>query len=183
MKKVKVLKLVVEAQEQLIKNPFDLAHDITHHYRVHEGALRIIEEEKLTADEDLVTVCAWYHDLGGRRAEDVNLLKSLIGKYIKDLELVDRIIQIIREHSFGESQSSIESKILYDADKLEYVNPMRLTLFLKAANEGLISKDSYLQYKKEWKERIPQVEKQLNFSYTKRQFKEMLPKATLLMKG
>jgi HD superfamily phosphodiesterase len=182
MQKVNVLKLVIEAQKQLIRNPFDLAHDITHHYRVQEEALKIIEEENLAVDEDLMIICAWYHDLGGRRGENSRLLSSLIGKYIEDRQLINRIIQIIREHSYGEAQTSLESKVLFDADKLEYVNPMRLRWFLKAFREGYITSEVYSQYKREWKERIKDAEGQLHFSYTKQKFSKMLPVASQLMK-
>lgn len=181
MQKVNVVELIIEAQKQLIKKPFDLAHDITHHYRVQEEALKIIEEEGLDLDEDFISICAWYHDLGGRRGENSSLIHSLIEKHVKDPKSIEKIIQIIKEHSYGETQTSLESKVLFDADKLEYVNPIRLKWFLKAYDEGYLSKKVYIQYKKEWTERIKNVEGQLHFSYTKRQFSKMLPLATKLM--
>lgn len=183
MQKVNVIQLVIEAQKQLIKKPFDLAHDITHHYRVYESCLRIIDEEKLRVDSDFVGVCAWLHDIGGRRGENIQLIQNLLQKYIDNLEYIEKVIKIIKEHSFGETQTQIESKILFDADKLEYVNPFRLKWFLKAYDEGHITEGVYLQYKKEWKERIKDVEEQLHFSYSKRQFARMLPTTTEIMKN
>ena len=142
--------IVLEAQKQLILNPIDLAHDITHHYRVYEQSLKINLKEKLNADQDLLIVCSWYHDLGGRRGEDTDLLRDLLSKHTNDVNFISKVIKIIREHSFGETQSNLESKILFDADKLEYVNSYRLLLFLRAYQDGFISEKKYKQYKKEW---------------------------------
>ncbi len=177
-----ITSIILEAQKQLILNPIDLAHDIAHHYRVHEESLKINIKEKLNADEDLLSVCAWYHDLGGRRGENVNLIKTLIGKHTDDSSFVDKVIEIIHEHSFGEDQSSLESKMLFDADKLEYVNPLRLSSFLRAYKDGFLSEEKYKQYKKEWAQRVGKVKNMLHFDYSKEKFLKFLPQAEKIMR-
>lgn len=177
-----IVGMVLEAQKRLILNPIDLAHDVTHHYRVYEWSLKINIKERLRADEDILTVSAWYHDLGGRRGEDISLIKNLLGKHTDDANFVDEIVNIIREHSFGKIQSNLESKILFDADKMEYVNPPRLLLFVKAHEEGLINDKKYEQYKKEWSERIEKVKDMLHFIYSKEKFLKLLPQAERIMR-
>lgn len=177
-----ISKLVLEAQRQLVFHPIDLAHDITHHNRVYEWSMTINKEERLNADVYLLTVCAWYHDIGGRKGEDVELIKKLLGKNTDDTEFINKVITIIKEHSFGEVQTSLESKILFDADKLEYVNPFRLLWFLRTYKDGLLTKDKYEQYMDEWNERAPQLQNMLNFHYTRTKFLEFLPSARSIMK-
>lgn len=176
-----IVSIILEAQRQLVLKPVDLAHDITHHYRVYEWSLKINNSEKLNANEDLLTVCAWYHDLGGRRGENTGLLRDLLSKHTDDNNFINKVIKIIRKHSFGEAQSSLESKILFDADKLEYVNPLRLSWFIKAYREGFLSEKKYKQYKKEWHERIRKVKKMLHFNYSREKFLKFLPQAEKIM--
>lgn len=177
-----IVSMILEAQKQLVLKPIDLAHDITHHYRVYEWSLKIKNSEKLNANADLLTVCAWYHDLGGRKGENAALIKSLISKHTDDNSFIDKVIEIVQEHSFGKNQSSLESKILFDADKLEYVNPYRLLWFLRVYKDGFISEEKYKQYKKEWVERIGKVKKMLHFKYSQEKFLKFLPQAERIMR-
>lgn len=177
-----IVSIILEAQKQLILKPIDLAHDITHHYRVYEWSLKINNDEKLDANADLLAVSAWYHDLGGRRGENEKLIKDLISKHTDDESFTNKVVEIVQEHSFGKTQSSIESQILFDADKLEYVNPFRLLWFLRAYRNGFLSEKKYEQYKKEWKERIGWVGKMLHFELSRKQFSLLLPKAEKIMK-
>lgn len=178
-----ITSIILEAQKQLVLKPIDLAHDIIHHYRVYEWSLKIKNNEKLNVDEDLLAVSAWYHDLGGRRGEDTDLIKDLIKKHTRDDIFIEKVIKIIQEHSFGESQSSLESKILFDADKLEYVSPFRLLWFIKAYDDGFFSNKQHNQYKKEWGERIKHVKKMLHFRYSQEEFSVLLSAAKKIMKG
>lgn len=177
-----IVSIILEAQKQLVLKPIDLAHDIAHHYRVYEWSLKINNDEKLSANVDLLAVSAWYHDLGGRRGENAKLIKDLISKHTDDKNFIDRVVQIIQEHSFGKAQSSVESQILFDADKLEYVNPFRLLWFIEAYKDGFLSEKTYKQYQKEWKERITEVKKMLNFRYSQEEFSVLLPTAEKIMK-
>lgn len=178
-----IVSIILEAQKQLVLRPIDLAHDITHHYRVYEWSLKINNSEKLNADENILTICAWYHDLGGRGGEDIGFLRSLLSKYINDVNFINKVIKIIREHSYGKIQTSLESKILFDADKMEYVNPLRLSWFLKAHRDGLLDEGKYRQYKKEWNERIINVRKMLHFPISRKEFSTLLSAAEKIMKA
>lgn len=178
-----IVGIILEAQKQLVLKPVDLAHDITHHYRVCEFSLKINNIEKLNANQNLLTVCAWYHDLGGRRGENMELITNLISKHTDNKNFIKKVVEIIREHSFGETQSNLESKIIFDADKLEYVNPFRLLWFLKAYRDGFFSEEKYKQYKREWNERIKDVGKMLHFRYSQEKFSALLPSANKIMEN
>lgn len=177
-----IVSIILEAQKQLILEPIDLAHDVTHHYRVYEWSLKTNSDEKLDADEDLLAVSAWYHDLGGRTGENAKLIRGLISRHTDDKSFIDKIVKIIQEHSFGKTQYSLESKILFDADKLEYVNPFRLLWFLRTYRDGFLSENKYKQYKKEWEERISKVGQALHFRISRKHFFLLLPEAEKIMR-
>lgn len=176
-----IVSIILEAQKQLVLKPVDLAHDITHHYRVYEWSLKINNSEKLNANVDLLAVCAWYHDLGGRRGENAKLIRDLISKHTDDKGFMDKVVEIVQEHSFGKTQSSLESQILFDADKLEYVNPFRLLWFLRAYRDGLLSEGKYKQYRKEWNTRIKYIRGMLHFNYSQEKFTILFPTAERIM--
>ncbi len=181
MKTIIMTAIIIEVQKELVNQPYDLAHDITHHYRVFENCMDITRSEKLKANLELLTLSAWVHDLGGRRGEDEKKIKNILKKGGCESELIIRVIQTIHEHSFGTKQHSLESQILFDADKLEYVHPIRLGLFLRAVKDGYINRKRYIEYKNEWKERINKVEDLLHFPYSKHIFSTSLSQATKIM--
>lgn len=157
MLKPNLTSIIIDAQKELIAHPYDLAHDLTHHYRVCQWVLEIAENEKLDVDKNLVIISAWLHDLAGRRGQNQKIIFNLLKKNGCSTNFINKVIIVIREHSFGKKQTTLESKLLYDADKLEYVDPFRLRWFIQAAKDGLIDKEKYLSYKKEWRERIEKV--------------------------
>lgn len=173
--------IIIDIQKQLILAPYDLAHDITHHYWVYEWCMKIIEREKLNVDKDIITLCAWLHDLGGRKGEHLEKTVGILTKHELNKHMTVKITRIIKEHSLGKKQTLLESKILYDADKLEYVNPFRLQNFMQSAKDGYISRKKYRQYKREWWEKIGGVKKTLHFLYAKKEFSGLLPKAKKIM--
>lgn len=183
MKKIKLTSIILRAQDYLIHSPFDLAHDVTHHYRVFQESINIIQHEKITNNickEDVV-ICSWLHDIEDRKGKNVEVINTLLHGFKLSTKRIERIIKIIREHSFEQKQTMIESKILFDADKLEYVNPFRLTMFIQATKDGYITKKRFQQYVLEWKQRIDYVNKQMHFDYSKNKFNEWLENAIFLI--
>ena len=181
MQNIKLTAIIVDIQKQLVLKPYDLAHDITHHYRVYQESIKIIDKEKLKINKNIITLCAWLHDFEGRKGEKFKETKKILTKHNFDVNIVIKIISIIKEHSLGEKQTLLESKILYDADKLEYVSLFRLSWFVQAGKDGYINQKKYYQYKKEWREKIDEVEKTLHFSYSKKEFLRLLPEAKKIM--
>jgi len=126
-------------------------------------------------------LCAWLHDLEGRKGKKLSAIKKSLKKFEQNKSIIKKVTNIIKKHSFGEKQNTLESKILYDADKLEYVNPFRLSWFILASEDGNISSKKYLSYKREWWRKIDKVEKTLHFSYSKKVFSRLLPEAKKIM--
>jgi HD superfamily phosphohydrolase YqeK len=177
----KYFKIVKVAQEILVHEPFDLAHEITHHYRVYENAIKIIEKENLNVESEFIAIAAWWHDILDKNVKSESFFQNAMisSGYSKDN--AHFCLSLISEHSFGNNQSTISSKVLFDADKIEYINPLRLQLFLDAANAELISREMKEKYFKIWHKRIPNVKKQLHFDYSRKIFDELYPKAEIMM--
>ena len=181
MSKINLTSIILTAQKELIEKPFDLAHDISHHYRVYEYCLKIIRAEDLNVNYDVLTICSWWHDLEDRKGEKVLKLTTTLKRYECKKDFIKKIIKVIREHSFCKKPTTLEGKILFDADKLEYVNPFRLAWFKQAVKDGFIKKRKYFEYLRQWQERIKKLGKLLNFSYSQKKFIEMLPEAKKIM--
>lgn len=182
MTRFNVTEIVLKAQKHLIERPFDLAHDFTHHYRVYEECIRIIDVENLSVEKNFLAICAWYHDIEERKGQKIDILIDILKKQGLDKKYIDRLIRVIREHSFGEKQTSLESKVLFDADKLDYVSPFRLSWFIQVGKDGFLDKETVKQYKEEWRDRIKLVGAQLHFSYSKEKFAKMLDLARDIMR-
>lgn len=171
-------KVILLAQNELIKNPSDLVHDIRHHYQVYLNCMEVVEKEKLHLDFNVLEICSWWHDVGRERGGVVSkkLLRALKQNGF-DKEFINKCEEVINNHSFGKKQKSLESKVFFDADKLEYVNPLRFQQLIRAVEDGYISKEKAKRYKSEWFKRTKQVGKMLHFSFTKKKFFSLYKKA------
>ncbi len=174
--------IILSAQKQLIGNPYDLAHDVLHHNRVAENVLLIKEGEDARCDSDLLLASAWLHDIFGRNPKSFKKLLTEVKIYIQERKKLDIVARAIYEHSFGKVPTTIYSKILYDADKLEYVNKHRLTNFIQIYKNGYLKKSLFIDYVEEWETKINNVYKTLNFNTSKKLFSRSLSKAKKIMK-
>lgn len=181
MAAIRLTSIVIEAQKRLILNPYDVAHDVAHHNRVFEWSMKIVETEGLVVDQTFLTVAAWMHDLEDRRGEKTKVIRQILKDCGCGEIFINKVIFLIKEHSFGKKQTAQESKILYDADKLEYVDPRRLGAFIQAAKDGLLDEKTFLRYKKQWKQRVYKIPATLHFPFSKKQFAAMLPGAEKIM--
>lgn len=175
MKKVNLTSIIRSVQNKLLKNPIDLVHDINHHYRVFQEGLIIVESEKLKIDKQLLTIVTWIHDLFDRKGKNIKAIEKFLLTEIKSTEYRFRIISIIQEHSYNKKQTTLESKVLYDADKLEYVNPYRLLWLNQIHTDRYISSNKYYRYKEEWHKKVINIIPNLHFEYTKDKYKKLLP--------
>lgn len=181
------IKKVAEfAQTYLKQQPFDLAHDFAHHQLVYHNCLSIIKNEHLTqADQDVITVAAWWHDVE-KNPQAANSAQSTVAFFRKKAqelglaaETIDRCAKVIGEHSFSETQTTLESRILFDADKIEYVNADRIRTF---ALHALAHPEQYdltelQRLYRTWCQRIEVLPKRMHFNYSKQQFVQYLNEA------
>ncbi len=107
----------------------DSAHDFAHIMRVYKNAKTISKQEK--ANEKLILSAALLHDIvsypkSDKRSKNSSIesakkSKQILKKYNFTEEEISIISDAIRDHSFSQNKvpSSIEGKILQDADRLD----------------------------------------------------------------
>lgn len=101
-------------------------HDYFHIERVVINARKIIEKEN--ADAFLVELAAWLHDLGDYKLNGgVDKSEELITAYLRSLNLEEdtivKVNEIVSQVSFskGNTPTSIEAKVVQDADRLDAI--------------------------------------------------------------
>ena len=101
-------------------------HDYFHLKRVVENALKIGKAEN--ADLFLVELSAWLHDVGDYKLHDgVDRSEELVKEFLLTQNLSDELIhkvnEIISQVSFskGNSVTSLEAKVVQDADRLDAI--------------------------------------------------------------
>ena len=159
--------VISTAKTKLLKTPFDVAHDIFHHYKVWENVLLITIREGLTIDLDRVEIASWWHDYERGSSEHLALTNVMEeAGYLK--EYIDSIKDLINSHSFSDERSDIEEeKVLFDADKLEYVNSGRLVWIGEGISQGLLEPQIGKKYGVALQERIFKVVQTLYYPSTK----------------
>lgn len=141
------------AQKVHEETPFDAAHDWNHHLAVGTNGLEIIDREEIQNEIDLPVfiAAAFFHDLErGSTGHDLAVLKMKEAGFSD--EFVDKMVDLINEHSFGDTQKTLAGTVLWAADKIEYVSSDRFRHSL--ANLSLAKR---IAYKKLWRDRIKSV--------------------------
>lgn len=167
---------VVEAQKLLIKSPFDSGHDVRHHTKVWENVLKISFNENLTEkiDWNVLEIATWWHDYERGSTEHLALQKTL-KKLNADENFIKSVLKTINSHSFhDDGQFTLESKVLFDADKIEYVSFPRWYDFVQAHLSGIESSEAVVGYCENLNKRLAKVVETLYFTTTRDIFKTTL---------
>lgn len=139
------------AEEYMKKHmKLDSSHDINHVYRVLYMAMDIVQTE--IADAEIVYLAAVLHDIGRRYEAEQNKSHAAIGADMAYEFLVnskyDRkramwISDCIRSHRQSDKvePATIEGKILFDADKLDFTGTMGISRTLMSM--GKMNKPLY----------------------------------------
>lgn len=159
--------VISTAKTRLLHSPFDIAHDIFHHYKVWENILLIVTKEGLSLDLDRVEIASWWHDYERGSSEHLALTKVMQEAGYSQ-EYIDSVKELINSHSFsGEYSDAEEAKVLFDADKLEYVNSGRLVWIGEGILHGLFDSQIGKNYGTALQERIFKVVQTLHYPSTK----------------
>lgn len=120
--------------QQFIRNEFlgeTTGHDYYHIKRVVEMAKKIASEEK--ANLFLVEISAWLHDLGDYKLHDgVDKSTEMISEFLisqkMDNETIGQVLEIVSQVSFskGNQPTTLEAKIVQDADRLDAIGAIGL---------------------------------------------------------
>lgn len=144
---------LIESTEIFIKSRLESdisdGHDYTHTCRVVKHALALCDQLP-EADRTVVHLAALLHDVA-RPEESASAGKidhaaagaEIAGEFLQTLELEETrkkaIVQAIREHRYrsGNKPTSLESQIIYDADKLDSLGAVGIArAFLFAGHVG-----------------------------------------------
>ena len=123
-------------------------HDWSHVERVYNLCLRIVKTEK--ADINILKLAAYLHDVGRREEmqskgkichaeKGVELADKILSSYNLDTEIIENIKHCILSHRYRNNHkpTTIEAKILFDADKLDSIGAVGIGRdFLFAGSSG-----------------------------------------------
>ncbi|HBV88042.1 MAG TPA: HD domain-containing protein [Desulfosporosinus sp.] len=122
----------------------DRAHDLDHALRVREWGKKLAKAEG--ADSTVIELAAILHDIGRSGAVEKTHAESSAGLAVNILQkngysedVVTQVKEAIISHSreAGHEPKTLEAKILYDADKLDFVGAIGIgRLFTLAGVEG-----------------------------------------------
>lgn len=101
-------------------------HDYFHIERVVVNAKKIVKKEN--ANAFLVELAAWVHDVGDYKLHGgIDKSEELIREFLTSIEVdektINKVIEIVSQVSFskGNKPTSIEAKIVQDADRLDAI--------------------------------------------------------------
>ncbi len=169
------LELIQRAQKELVSNPQDFMHEISHHCRVVMLMKELLIAEKLqdSVDLDLLEVICWWHDVKVRNIEypeDQRVVQTT-ARYLASLlpeGLRDKAYDSMTNHEFGSAPNYIEGKVLQDVDKLEILSEARVDLVVDNIKAKVADRGKILQtlqsIKTEW---LPKMPERYHFNFSK----------------
>lgn len=167
------LKAIEKAKQILSESPYDIYHTFEHHVSVWKNILEIAFKENLHPDLDILEVATFWHDVNkGNEKNEEELLHASLEVIGVPLDDINTAVTIIQEHPFGKTQRSDESRLLYDADKIEYVSILRWKSGFDAYTDGLITVEQRDIHIPALNQRIPVLKDSLNFDSSKKMFDE-----------
>jgi len=125
------IQAILRAKE-IINQIKDVAHSESHMEQVLEYVQEIAKHYP-EADRDILEIASWWHDVGrlygdeGHAKKSAEMVEDELSHIGFDLSTISKICNAIAEHSNRESliPSTLEGKILKDADKLDFLTPKR----------------------------------------------------------
>lgn len=159
-------KIVEKAKDYLRNNPIDITHGLSHHKAVVENCLKIIAEDHVVVDKDNLITAAWWHDVESQEGKTELLRNEMVCQGFNQ-RTVEIVCAIIRSHTYGGKQKTIEAKVLFDADKMEYFNPKRLRTALEDTKRGLLPVSALKKHYQSWLVRHRYILNSFHFHYSK----------------
>lgn len=164
-KKSALKKLIGLAKLILTNNPPDLAHDFQHHQRVWQNILYIQKKEKIRKlDMVMLQLCAYWHDINKHHfnANPALLFYTMTG----DKKTADVIEKTIDTHGWRNKAKTSLDKMLFDADKLEYVSLKRWRPLLRS-NLDIEQARLFKVYFEGLNKRLPSLPSRLHYASVK----------------
>lgn len=171
-----VQQIVDIAKDFLETQPYDIGHDLDHHYAVLNIALDIADHIDEKVDRDVLEVATMWHDVvTDPTNKDKEQIKIQTADYLKNLliqkdvssDIVDKTFLAMRYHSYEDIPRNIEGKILYDADKLTTFDLDRWKKIAQAYKAAHITQEHFDKYTHGAVERLLELKNKLHFEYSK----------------
>lgn len=173
--------VISKSKKLLDANPYDEGHTFQHHEQVWTNAKKIIKHEKLAIDKIALQIACLWHDVLVNNVKDRNFigrssiivdtcryLSSLMNQLNFDQETIDKTTTAIGEHERRSIPKSLEGKVLWDADKLEWLSLKRWKKIYQSYKSGKMSKLRLFLYKKAGKIWLKTLKNRYNFESTKK---------------
>ena len=171
---------VIRKVKQRLENSSSqsLAHRWDHIHRVYKRAVKIAEIVDEKVDMEILKIAALLHDIDQPYNEKENHVKKSLSKAKKILkeigcpeEKIKKVLKIISEHSSEDEKvpTSIEAKILFDADKLDGIEAIGIArVFIFCGQNGLTIKEAIDWYKNKIEKAIPKMQTEIGKKIAKR---------------
>ena len=165
------MKVVKEIALTLMGN--DPAHGWPHVLRVLELSKKIIENERLNVDENALVIATYLHDVGrfiageGHHAiKSANFSERLLKALGFEKEFIDEVKEIIISHSYtlALKASSLEAKVLSDADKLDALGAIGIA---RAIHHGCKSGRNFDESIKHMEDKLLKLPDLMYFAYSR----------------
>ena len=173
----KVQQLINEAQEILNHKAYDAAHDIEHHQQVWANAQQIATTLKEKVDLTALEIAAMWHDaVVKKKLLNRNRIKRQTANYVANrmkalgftTETIIKSKTAILQHSATDIQTIVESKILADADRIEWLNIDRFKKISNEINSGKFKKIKIAIYKYYSKKLFKKIHQGIHFDETQK---------------
>lgn len=155
---------------------YDVIHDWQHSERVAGNAL-VLADELGYEDKDFLKLCALWHDAArtqgftiGHEEEGALMAQSDLLARGVSADIAARAYETIRHHKSSSSPTSIEGKIIRDADKLDIFTVAR---WQKCAEAGWT--EEYVDDLRRTVAAHGKYPDAFTYEYTKQQFEKRLP--------
>ena len=184
MKENEFIKKISEEVKEILTHSSvqSAAHKWDHAWRVCGRATRMAKMLKSeNIDIEALKISALLHDIDEpyNKKEDhvetsLRKAEQLLRKVNYPEKKTEKVLTIISEHSLEGSKipSSIEAKILFDADKLEGSGAIGISrVFIFCGQNGLTPAEAIEWYKKEIEKARPRMQTEIGKSIAKEEFK------------
>lgn len=167
------MRIIEELVKTLLGCDFD--HGYPHVKRVLKWAERIVLEENLNVDQELLKTAILLHDVGRIIGEPHAYYSSLVAEeLLKELNLepsfIGKVVNAIQYHSFSYSREhavkpgSVEALVLSDADKLDALGVVG---FIRVFLYSCRHKRTFEETLKHFDEKIFRLNNEMAFQYSR----------------
>ncbi len=178
-------KSIIMQVHQKVKEIFDntskqsVSHRLDHAERVYKRAIKLAKLLNEKVDLEILKISALLHDIDEPYYEKKNHVTRSLKKATKILKnlnypenKIQKVLKIIGEHSSEiiKHPTSIEAKILYDADKLDGIGAIGIArVFAFCGQQGLTPVQALEWYKQKIKKSLPLMQTEIAKDMAKRE--------------